>query len=183
MGRPAEYIPRMSTGSPHRPGSGKARADAPTAGDGADASRDAIWEYRWYEEQIYSNRLSYYMLAQSFLVVAAVTATVSSVPESRWRPAALAVDAIGLALTVLFWYVLTENVRMLNLLKGDVERRYPSIATLRADQMKERMARRPRRLFRLFWVLSPSMWLSAGVSLLLGALWIVLLALAAFGGF
>jgi hypothetical protein len=173
----------VSTGSPDGPGVDEARVDAVTSGAKADASRDAVWEYRWYEEQIYSNRLSYYVLAQSFLVIAAVTATVSPVPASRWRPAALAVDTIGLTLTILFWYLLTENVRMLNLLKADVEQRYPSIGALRESQMQERLARRPRLVFRGFRVLSPSMWLSAGISLILGSLWIVLLVLAASGGF
>jgi hypothetical protein len=183
LARSAEYPSRVTAASPDAPGIGEARIDAGISGDTADARRDAVWEYRWYEEQIYSNRLSYYMLAQSFLVIAAVTATVSSAPASRWRPAALAVDAIGLTLTVLFWYLLTENARMLNLLKVDVERRYPSVQMLRAKQMEERSTRRPRPLFRAFRILSPSMWLSSGISFVLGGLWIALIVLGATGGF
>jgi hypothetical protein len=174
----AGYIAPVTSAMPPPSGAGETNIGAGISRDRADASRDAIWEYRWYEEQIYSNRLSYYVLAQSFLVIAAVSATVSSAPASRWRPAALAVDASGLLLTLLFWYLLTENVRMLNLLKADVEGRYPSVRALRKSQMDERLARRPASLFRAFRLLSPSMWLSTGISILLGGLWVALIVIA-----
>jgi hypothetical protein len=75
-----------------------------------------VWEDRWHEEEIFANRLSFYLLAQSFLVAAAVTATLSTDSTSRWLPVALTIDLAGLLLTIVFWYGLTENLRRLDVL-------------------------------------------------------------------
>ncbi len=53
-------------------------ADQPGQDFVAEGETRIVWEDRWHEEEIFANRLSFYILAQSFLVVAAVTATLST---------------------------------------------------------------------------------------------------------
>ena len=83
----------------------------------AEGGTQIVWENRWHEEEIFANRLSFYLLAQSFLVLAAVEAPLSTAAASRWLPLALIVDLAGLILTLVFWYALTENLRRLDALK------------------------------------------------------------------
>src|SRR5262249_42100034 len=91
--------------------------DQPVADLMAAVGTGIVWEDRWHEEEIFANRLSFYILAQSFLIAAAVTATLSSDASSRWLPVALTIDLTGLVLTIVFWYALTENLRRLDTLK------------------------------------------------------------------
>ena len=58
--------------------SGGDRQGQPALELAAEVGTQIVWEDRWHEEEIFANRLSFYILAQSFLVVAAVTATLSS---------------------------------------------------------------------------------------------------------
>jgi hypothetical protein len=58
------------------------REDQPALELTAEGGAQIVWEDRWHEEEIFANRLSFYILAQSFLVVAAVTATLASSPFS-----------------------------------------------------------------------------------------------------
>jgi hypothetical protein len=58
--------------------------------------------------------LSFYILTQSFLMLVAVVATLSSDVTSRWLPVAVTIDLVGLILTIVFWYALTENLRRLD---------------------------------------------------------------------
>jgi hypothetical protein len=145
-----------------------------------------LWEDRWHEEDIFANRLSFYILTQSFLMLAAVTATLSTTSTSRWLPAALIIDVAGLVLTIVFWYTLTENLRRLDFLKEIVAegnrqigvRGYAEIGAVRAAH-HERRARRA-----LLFPLSilprspPSWWLAHGVPVLLGSTWIGLIVVA-----
>src|SRR5690349_19921880 len=85
------------------------REDQPALELVADAGPRLVWEDRWHEEEIFANRLSFYLLAQLFLVFSAVEATLSSDDASRWLPLALIVDLAGLILALVFWYALTEN--------------------------------------------------------------------------
>jgi len=152
----------------------------------AEGGTQIVWEDRWHEEEIFANRLSFYILAQSFLIAAAVTATLSSDATSRWLPVALTIDLAGLALTIVFWYALTENLRRLDALKelvaeGSRElgvRGYREIGVVRTAH-HERRARRglPFPLSILpRW--SPSWWLAHGIPILLGGTWIALIAVA-----
>ena len=83
----------------------------------AEGGTQIVWEDRWHEEEIFANGLSFYILAQSFLVVAAVGATLASDAASRWIPVALMIDLTGLLVTLVFWYAFTENLRRLDALK------------------------------------------------------------------
>src|SRR6478752_1887589 len=107
---------------------GKAdREDQPAIDLAAEGGTRIVWEDRWHEEEIFANRLSFYLLAQSFLVFSAVEATLSSDDASRWLPLALIVDLAGLILTLVFWYALTENLRRLDTLKTIVAEGSPEV--------------------------------------------------------
>jgi hypothetical protein len=138
-----------------------------------------VWEDRWHEEEIFANRLSFYVVAQSFLVVAAVAATLSSDATYRWLPIAVTIDLTGLVVTVVFWYALTENLRRLDALKqivseGSTEigtRGYKEIRAIRAAHH----AGRSRRRFPILPRWSPSWWLANGIPAFLGIMWISLI--------
>jgi len=153
--------------------------DQPALGLGAEGGAQIVWEDRWHEEEIFANRLSFYILAQSFLVVAAVTATLTSDATSRWLPVALTIDLTGLVVTLVFWYALTENLRRLDALKGIVSegsgeigvRGYRELGAIRASHHEARSRRRLPILPR--W--SPSWWLAHGIPTFLGIMWIGLI--------
>ncbi len=140
------------------------------------------WEHRWYEEQVFANRLSFYMLAQSFLVIGAVTATVSSVSIGRWFPVSMAIDATGLLLTLIFWYVLTENFRMLTLLKDFTETKPMKLGVADYEDLRqirdEHLDLRRKRHLPLLPKASPSAWLASGISILFGVMWAALAGVA-----
>jgi hypothetical protein len=144
-----------------------------------EGGTEIVWQDRWHEEEIFANRLSFYVLAQSFLVVAAVTATLSSDATSRWLPVALTIDLTGLVVTVVFWYAFTENLRRLDALKkivseGSAEisvRGYKEIGAIRAAHHEGRSRRRTPILPR--W--SPSWWLAHGIAVVLGSMWVGLI--------
>jgi hypothetical protein len=145
----------------------------------ADGRTQVVWEDRWHEEEIFANRLSFYILAQSFLVVAAVMATLSTVAVHRWLPVALTIDLTGLVVTVVFWYALTENLRRLDTLKAIVSEGsteiavggYREIGAIRVAHHEGRSRRRLPILPR--W--SPSWWLANGIPIFLGSMWIGLI--------
>jgi hypothetical protein len=165
---------------------GTDRQDQPALDLLADGGTQLVWEDRWREEEIFANRLSFYLLAQSFLVFAAVEATLSSAAVSRWLPVAVSIDVAGLILTLVFWYALTENLRRLDALKGIVAqgsasvgiRGYREIGAIRMAH-HERRSQRPLPFplsILLRW--SPSWWLAHGIPALLGCMWIALVASA-----
>jgi hypothetical protein len=139
-------------------------------------STEIVWEDRWHEEEIFANRLSFYVLAQSFLVVAAVTATLSSDATQRWLPVALTIDLTGLVVTLVFWYAFTENLRRLDALKlivaeGSAEigvRGYKEIQAIRAAHH----GARSRRTLPILPRWSPSWWLAHGIPVFLGTMWL-----------
>jgi len=145
-----------------------------------------VWDDRWHEEEIFANRLSFYILAQSFLVVAAVTATLSTDATDRWLPVALTIDLTGLLLTMIFWYALTENLRRLDALKEIVAegsreirvRGYREIGTIRTSHHERRAERALPLPLSLFPRWSPSWWLAHWIPILLGSAWIALIAVA-----
>jgi hypothetical protein len=145
----------------------------------AEGGTHVVWEDRWREEEIFANRLSFYILAQSFLVVAAVTATLSSDATHRWLPVALTIDLTGLAVTVVFWYAFTESLRRLDALKeivseGSAEigvRGYKEIGAIRAAHHEGRS----RRGVPILPMWSPSSWLAHGVPIFIGSMWVGLI--------
>jgi hypothetical protein len=145
----------------------------------AEGGSRVVWEDRWHEEEIFANRLSFYILAQSFLVVAAVAATLASDATERWLPVALTIDLTGLLVTVVFWYAFTENLRRLDALKEIVSEGsaeigvpgYKEIGAIRATHHEARARRGLPILPR--W--SPSWWLANGIPLFLGTMWIGLI--------
>jgi hypothetical protein len=151
-----------------------------------DGGIGIVWDDRWHEEEIFANRLSFYILAQSFLVVAAVTATLSTAATNRWLPVALTIDVTGLLLTMVFWYALTENLRRLDLLKEIVAegsdeiqiRGYREIGTIRTSHHERRAERGLPLPLSILPRWSPSWWLAHGIPILLGATWIALIAVA-----
>jgi hypothetical protein len=152
----------------------------------AEGAMQIVWEDRWHEEEIFANRLSFYLLAQSFLVFAAVEATLSSVAASRWLPLALIIDLAGLVLTLVFWYALTENLRRLDAVKEIVAegspqvgvRGYREIGAIRTAHHERRSQRRLPIPLSILPKWSPSWWLAHGIPALLGAMWIALIATA-----
>ena len=145
-----------------------------------------LWEDRWHEEEIFANRLSFYILTQSFLMFVAVVATLSSDATSRWLPVAVTIDLVGLILTIVFWYALTENLRKLDALReivaeGSSEidvRGYLEIGAVRTAHHEQRAQRGLPLPLSILPGLPPSWWLAHGVPVLLGATWIVLLSVA-----
>lgn len=162
------------------------REDQPALDLVAEGGPEIVWEDRWHEEEIFANRLSFYLLAQSFLVFAAVAATLSSVPSSRWLPLALIIDLAGLVLTLVFWYALTENLRRLDALKeivaqGSPEigiRGYREIGAIRTAHHNRRSQRGLPFPLSILPRWSPSWWLAHGIPALLGSMWIALIATA-----
>jgi hypothetical protein len=155
------------------------REDQPALDLVAEGGTRIVWEDRWHEEEIFANRLSFYILAQSFLVVAAVAATLASDATYRWLPVALTIDVTGLLVTVVFWYGFTENLRRLDALKelvseGSTEvgvRGYREIRAIRAAHHEGRSGRRLPILPR--W--SPTWWLAHGIPAVLASMWIGLI--------
>jgi hypothetical protein len=152
----------------------------------AEGGTQIVWEDRWHEEEIFANRLSFYILAQSFLVAAAVTATLSGEATSRWLPVALIIDLAGLALTIVFWYALTENLRRLDALKEIVAvgsreisvRGYREIGAIRTTHHERRAQRGLPFPLSIIPRRSPSWWLAHGIPILLGSAWVALIAVA-----
>ena len=162
------------------------REDQPALDVVAEGGTHIVWEDRWHEEEIFANRLSFYLLAQSFLVFAAVEATLSTDAASRWLPLALIIDSAGLILTLAFWYALTENLRRLDALKEIVAEGSPEagisgyreIGAIRTAHHERRSMRRlpfPLSILRKW---SPSWWLAHGIPGVLGVTWIALIATA-----
>jgi hypothetical protein len=175
------------TGSPGSDSVGESdREDQPAPALVAEGATQIVWEDRWHEEEIFANRLSFYLLAQSFLVIAAVEATLSGVAASRWLPLALIIDLAGLVLTLVFWYALTENLRRLDVLKeivaeGSPEvgvRGYKEIGAIRTAHHERRSQRGLPLPLSILPRWSPSWWLAHGVPALLGCMWIALIATA-----
>jgi hypothetical protein len=173
-----------SSGRLTQPG---ARAEDQPFGDLiAEGGIQVVWEDRWHEEEIFANRLSFYILAQSFLVVAAVTATLSTDSTSRWLPVALTIDLAGLVLTVVFWYALTENLRRLDALKEIVAegsreigvRGYREIGAIRTAHHEHRAQRSLPFPLSILPRWSPTWWLAHGVPVFLGGTWMALIAMA-----
>jgi hypothetical protein len=160
--------------------------DQPAEGVVADDGTRIVWEDRWHEEEIFANRLSFYILAQSFLIAAAVTGTLSSDRSSRWLPVALTIDLTGLVLTIVFWYALTENLRRLDTLKelvaeGSREvgvRGYREIGVVRTAHHERRAQRGLPYPLSILLRWSPSWWLAHGIPILLGGAWIALIVVA-----
>jgi HAMP domain-containing protein len=152
----------------------------------AQGGTQIVWEDRWHEEEIFANRLAFYLLAQSFLVFAAVEATLSGDAVSRWLPLALIIDLAGLILTLVFWYALTENLRRLDALKdivaeGSPEMGIPGYREIGAIRTAHHERRSRRRLPFPLSILprsSPSYWLAHGIPGLLGSMWIALIITA-----
>jgi hypothetical protein len=152
----------------------------------AEGGTQLVWEDRWREEEIFANRLSFYLLAQSFLVFAAVEATLSSDAASRWLPVALSIDVTGVILTLVFWYALTENLRRLDALKEIVAggsssvgvRGYREIGAIRTVHHERRSQRGLPFPLSTLLRRSPSWWLAHAVPALLGCMWIALIAAA-----
>ena len=151
-----------------------------------DGGVQILWEDRWHEEEIFANRLSFYILTQSFLVFAAVTATLTTDATSRWLPVALTIDLAGLVLTIVFWYALTENLRRLDALKEIVAegsreigvRGYREIGAVRAVHHERRAQRGLPLPLSILQRRSPSWWLAHGIPVLLGSAWLALVTAA-----
>jgi hypothetical protein len=160
--------------------------DQPADDTIAEGGTRIVWEDRWHEEEIFANRLSFYILAQSFLIAAAVTATLSSDASSRWLPVALTIDLAGLVLTIVFWYALTENLRRLDTLKDLVAegsrelgvRGYREIGVVRTTHHQRRARRGLPFPLSILPRWSPSWWLAHGIPILLGGTWIALIVVA-----
>jgi hypothetical protein len=166
------------------------RQDQLALGLVVEGGTQIVWKDRWHEEEIFANRLSFYLLAQSFLVFAAVEATLSTAAASRWLPLALIIDFAGLILTLVFWYALTENLRRLDALKEIVAQGSPEVGTpgyreigaIRAAHHERRSKRRLPFPLSILLGWSPSWWLAHGIPGLLGSMWIALITTAIVSG-
>jgi hypothetical protein len=178
---------RRASRSPGSDGAGESdREDQSVPDQVEEGPTQIVWEDRWHEEEIFANRLSFYLLAQSFLVFAAVEATLSSLATYRWLPLALIIDLAGLILTLVFWYALTENLRRLDVLKEIVAegspdvgvRGYSEIGAIRTAHHERRSQRGFPFPLSILPRSSPSWWLAHGIPALLGSMWIALIATA-----
>ena len=115
-----------------------------------------------------------------------VRPTLSSDASSRWLPVALTIDLAGLALTIVFWYALTENLRRLDTLKelvaeGSREvgvRGYREIGVIRTAHHELRARRGLPFPLSILPRWSPSWWLAHGIPILLGVTWVALIVVA-----
>jgi hypothetical protein len=178
---------RDVSGSPSPDSLGESnREDQPAPEVVAQGGTQIVWEDRWHEEEIFANRLSFYLLAQSFLVFSAVAATLSSGAASRWLPLALTVDLAGLLLTLVFWYAFTENLRRLDALKEIVAEGNPQIGVggyreigaIRTAHHEYRSQRGLPFPLSILTRWSPSWWLANAIPALLGSMWIALIVTA-----
>lgn len=168
------------------PRAGSRSDDQPDQDLIAEGGTQIVWQDRWHEEEIFANRLSFYILAQSFLVVAAVTATLSTDATSRWFPVAVTIDLVGLLLTVVFWYALTENLRRLDALKKILEEGshdmgvhgYREIGAIMAAHYEGRERRALPLPLSILRGWSPTWWLAHGIPVCLGSAWIALIIVA-----
>ena len=182
----AELDKNASGSSGSESNRGTDREDQPTLDLLAEGGTQLVWEDRWREEEIFANRLSFYLLAQSFLVFAAVEATLSPDAASRWLPLALIIDLAGLILNLVFWYALTENLRRLDALKEIVAegspdvgiRGYREIGAIRTTHHERRAHRGLPFPLSILARSSPSWWLAHGIPVLLGSAWVALIAVA-----
>jgi hypothetical protein len=137
-------------------------------------------DYRLYEDRyihedyLFQQRLSQYLTAQAFLSIAATTALVNA-PGRGNLPIAvgLTIEAVGLCLTLVYRYVLMQQVRFLSDLRA-FRPTHPKYAEVRDVHMAGR-ARRKR--YALMFRQSVKDVLSRGVSLLFLFMWLAFVAI------
>jgi hypothetical protein len=96
------------------------------------------------------------------------------------------IDLVGLGLTAVFWYALTENLRRLDTLKAIVAeggreagvRGYREIGAVRAAHHELRSQRRLPFPLSLLPRWSPTWWLANGIPVVFGAAWVALIVIA-----
>lgn len=104
--------------------------------------RDRLWAWVIHEEDVFSDRMSFFLLAQSILIAvsAAVSNTLAGLHSAhhlvRLEVFGLAVslDLAGLALTLIFWFIfnmnssglaiLTERLRSLDEMYADLSMKW-----------------------------------------------------------
>lgn len=137
-----------------------------------------VWEYRLHEDNLFANRLSFYMLAQSFLVISEVTAITSSGATDMKRSLGYVIASLGLVLTGFFAFIFINQIRLLQLLLQTLREH----ASGRNDHLQhiwtEYFRERQKNLgSRLVFRRPPSQLMAYGVSLLFASMWIALLVL------
>jgi hypothetical protein len=144
----------------------------------ADEAHREIWDYRLHEDDLFANRLSFYMLAQSFLVVSEVTAITSAGATDTKRSLGYLIATVGLVLTGFFAFIFIHHVRLLQLilqkLRDDTRARNEDLHDIWTEYFRERHESLGSRLvFRR----PPSQLMAYGISLLFALMWVALLVL------
>ncbi|WP_028707692.1 hypothetical protein [Propionicicella superfundia] len=93
-----------------------------------DAARQRLWEHRQTTNEDFNSISNYFLLAQSFLLLAAVDGM--GTPDV----ARLAVSILGLLLTVLWCYVQAKQRYLLNQLKAECAEEFPEYNSTRASR-------------------------------------------------
>ena len=103
----------------------------PSEPDQAKA-KDLLWQMMWHEDGLLATRVSVFLVAESILVAVAATlvntvAGTSHAVKSNVRGElfgiTISIGLVGLALTLVFWYVMTLNFDNVGALMDDLKTR------------------------------------------------------------
>lgn len=104
--------------------------------------RDRLWAWVIHEEDVFSDRMSFFLLAESILIAvsAAVSNTLAGLHSAHHLVRvevfclAISLDLAGLALTLIFWFIfnmnanglaiLTERLKALDEMYADLSRKW-----------------------------------------------------------
>ena len=155
----------------------KAEGPSPKKLSVQEAHRE-LWDYRLHQDDLFANRLSFYILAQSFLVVSEVTAVTSNGSTDMKRSLGYLIACVGLALTGFFAFIFIHQVRLLQLLlqklRDGTRDRNEDLEYVWSEYFREqRQGLGSRLVFRR----PPSQLMACGISLLFAFMWIALLVL------
>jgi hypothetical protein len=134
-----------------------------------------LWDYYLHLDNLLASRLSYFMLAQSFLVIAAVTGTASTGSSVRIHVVTMTIEVVGLVLTGAMWYVFTDSVRYIRSLSLEARRHsslFEDLGKLHIDDRKTRW------VYRALMKHAPNQVLTTDLSVLLAAMWVVLIVVS-----
>lgn len=122
-----------------------------------DAQRDRIWDHRLHEDTQLNQRLNFFLIAEAMLVVAAAQVLSSSTPKA-WLGAGI--SAVGLVLTCVWFGVNQRQVKIMRHIQERAKEALP--------EFRKHYETRPKGHSSTFW-------LSVGIPVIIGAVWVIIL--------